>query len=194
MPEPVLAITVVEETTVAAFAAAPHAAPVRNEQLLQACWHARHDLPSVRPPLSTPPNGPWVHAHTATSRRLIVLCGPTVESSRYHPLVMPHAHLLVSATTLSDEECARRGGCDSYAELWTALEAGMPLVLLQTSTSLTTRRARKQLLHRLSKQPAAAAYAWEALAGAELGGSDIKPAGGKEAAPPTVEEGWAAVL
>ena len=46
---------------------------------------------------------------------------------------------------------------------------------------LTTRRARKQLLHRLSKQPVATAYSWQAMAGFPQGG-------------PTTEEGWARVL
>ena len=75
---------------------------------------------------------------------------------RRHPLVLEHAALLVRVAALSDEECARRGGADAYADLWEVLEAGMPLVALEVPAS--TRRARKQLLFRLSKQPAAAHY------------------------------------
>ena len=44
------------------------------------------------------------------------------------------------------------------------------------------RKARKQLLSRLSKQPVAAAYRWLALA---------DPAATNQ---PSVEEGWAAIL
>ena len=89
-----------------------------------------------------------------------------------------HSALLQLVTALSEDECTARGGCDTYADLWAALESGAPLVVLEAPSA--SRRARKQLLHRLSKQPAAAAYAWEALAA------------GSEA--PTAEEGWARVL
>ena len=46
--------------------------------------------------------------------------------------------------------------------------------------SFATRRTRKQLLHRLSKQPVAAQYKWEALA---MGNESLSE-----------EEGWARVL
>ena len=190
LPESVLTLTAIEETRVRARADAPCLAPVRNAQLLSACWLDRHTHPSVMVPTPPTPIEPWAHVFAHTPRRLIVLCGATIASTRHHPLVIEHAALLASTCALSDAECTRRGGCDSYTELWALLEQRTPFVLLQTAA--VTRRARKQLLHRLSKQPAAAEYAWEALGGSELGGVDKQP-GGKEAVPPTLEEGWASV-
>ena len=60
--------------------------------------------------------------------------------------------------------------------------AGDPFVVLEAQCN--TRRARKQLLHRLSKQPIAAQYKWEVLAGPDV----------DSASAPTVDEGWVAVI
>jgi hypothetical protein len=82
---------------------------------------------------------------------------------------------------LTDDECAARGGGDAYADLWRAMEAAEPVVVF--SCTCSTRRARKQLLHRLSKQPAAAGYDLHVLVPV-----------GEQAAAPSLDEGWAAVL
>ena len=60
--------------------------------------------------------------------------------------------------------------------------AGDPFVVLETPCG--TRRARKQLLHRLSKQPIAAQYAWQVLVGPDVDSTSA----------PSVDEGWGAVI
>ena len=115
----------------------------------------------------------------------MVLCsgGPaTVRADVFceHPFLLQHEAVLTRAHLLSEEACARRGGGDAYAELWAAMEAGDPIVVLDAPCG--ARKARKQLLSRLSKQPVAAAYRWLALA---------DPAATNQ---PSVEEGWAAIL
>ena len=103
-----------------------------------------------------------------------------------HPTVVEHMSLLVLVAALSDEACAARCGCDSLADLWDAMEEGCPLIFLEAPCS--TRRARKQLLYKLSKQCVAVEYAWEALIGPSM-------ADALENAPtPALQEGWAAVL
>ena len=92
----------------------------------------------------------------------------------------PFAAVTTRAAVLSEEACAARGGCDAYAELWAAMEAGDPVVLLDTPCS--TRKARKQLLSRLGKQPVAQAYAWHALPDPDASNQ------------PSVDEGWGKVL
>ena len=97
----------------------------------------------------------------------------------------------VDAWLVADKHIKVRGKARDEP-LWQAMETGAPLVVLEAQPeasqasisnkqSFATRRTRKQLLHRLSKQPVAAQYAWEALTvGAEQG--------------PTVEEGWSRIL
>ena len=82
---------------------------------------------------------------------------------------------------LGEEACAARGGCDAHAELWEAMEAGEPVVVLDAPCG--SRKARRQLLSRLTKHAVAAGYTWFALA-------DPLASGHK----PSVEEGWAAIL
>jgi hypothetical protein len=190
-PPAVLASAAHEESAAAAAAAAPYGASISNERLVRSCWPSRHDHPSC----TLAPMGalvdPWAQlCRSSVPRRLVVLCGATLDSVRHHPLMVEHAAALVSVAAISDDECATRGGCDAYADLWEALEAGAPLVVFEVVA--TTRRLRKQLLFRLSKQPAAAAYVWEALSGTDEAAD--RQGGGKESAPPTVEEGWSAVL
>ena len=118
-------------------------------------------------------------------KRLVVLCsgGPAAvraDCFTEHPFLLQHTAVLTRAGVLGGEACAARGGCDAHAELWEAMEAGEPVVVFDAPCG--TRKARRQLLSRLTKQPVAAAYAWLALA---------DPAAANQ---PSVEEGWAAIL
>ena len=134
------------------------------------------------PQTAPEPPSPWSVLLTKARRRLVVLCGCTFASVQYHPAILEHMCVLIQATALSDEACAMRGGCDPLIELWTALEETCPLVFLEAPCS--TRRLRKQLLHKLSKNSLASSYSWEALSGPD------GPFGGSS---PALEEGWAEV-
>ena len=192
----VITLAAHDEAATAAAAISHFRAAARNEQLMRACWPCRQSrLAAAALGASRPPPDPWVRlAGGAQQRRLVVLCGATFESMREHDLLLEHASVLIFVAALSDEACASRGESDTYAPLWRAMETGAPLVVLEAPTeasqassntsnkqSFATRRTRKQLLHRLSKQPVAAQYAWEAL-------TVVADQG------PTVEEGWAKIL
>ena len=100
-----------------------------------------------------------------------------------HPFLLQHAAVLTRAAVLGEEACAARGGCDAHAELWEAMEAGEPIVVLDAPCG--SRKARRQLLSRLTKHgPVAAGYTWLALADPLASGHSK----------PLVEEGWAAIL
>ena len=99
-----------------------------------------------------------------------------------HPFLLQHAAVLTRAGLLGEEACAARGGCDAHAELWEAMQAGEPVVVLDAPCG--SRKARRQLLSRLTKHgPVAAGYTWLALADPLASGHT-----------PSVEEGWAAIL
>ena len=121
-------------------------------------------------------------------KRLVVLCsgGPTsvrADCFAEHPFLLQHAAVLTRAAVLGEEACAARGGCDAHAELWEAMEAGEPIVVLDAPCG--SRKARRQLLSRLTKHgPVAAGYTWLALADPLASGHSK----------PLVEEGWAAIL
>jgi hypothetical protein len=143
-------------------------------------------------------SGQWAQLTAGrTPRRLIVLCGGggadrkrEGEGRTLLALVQAHPRILGNTAALelvgpaSETECAARKLADSFSDVWRAMEDGAPLLILDAVWA-TTRRVRKQLLHRLSKQPVAAQYVWLALQAA--------PAQPGTTAP-TVEEGWAAVL
>ena len=120
-------------------------------------------------------------------KRLVVLCsgGPAaVRADCFveHPFLLQHAAVLTRAGLLGEEACAARGGCDAHAELWEAMQAGEPVVVLDAPCG--SRKARRQLLSRLTKHgPVAAGYTWLALADPLASGHT-----------PSVEEGWAAIL
>ena len=69
----------------------------------------------------------------------------------------------------------------AHAELWQAMKAGESIIMLDAPCG--ARKARKQLLSRLTKQSLAAAYAWVALA--DPAATTNKP---------SIEEGWAAIF
>ena len=160
-PPAVLYTAARQETDAAATADRMHDASVQNEELLPACW---------------------------PSRCLIVLCDGTVDAMSDHPLLLENKALLVTVSPLSEEECVQQGGVDPEAPLWKALEEGCPMVVFEAHA--TTRRAREQLLFRLSKQAAAATYSWEVMAGSDGGAERVAGGKAKEAVPPTKEEGW----
>ena len=101
---------------------------------------------------------------------------------QYHPVLLDHSAMLSVVHGLTDKQCAERGEADAYLELWQAMQAGEPMIVLEAA--LATRRARKQLLHKLSKQPSASRYSWEALVATETS---------EQMALPTLEEGWQTV-
>jgi hypothetical protein len=178
MPLAVLSLASQEETDEARAAAAPHRAHACNEDLLRSVWPCRQArLAASALAHAPPPPSPWTALVASVTPRLVVLCGPTFKEAWLHPVLLENACVLARASLLPDDSCAERGVCDTYAELWAAMDTKAPLIIFETS--FTTRRARKQLLHRLRKQPAAGRYAWEALALDSDG--------------PTTEEGWACV-
>ena len=76
------------------------------------------------------------------------------------------------------------GESDTLGEVWRAMEEKVPLVVVDAVWA-TTRRVRRQILHRLSKKEVASGYVWQALqSGPPLQGD----------AGPSLEEGWAEVL
>eukprot|EP00965_Chrysotila_dentata_P243489 6205446-Pleurochrysis_carterae.AAC.1 len=82
----------------------------------------------------------------------------------------------------TEEDTVQAGASDGLAELWQSMRAGHPAIALLAPCP--TRRARKQLLHKLSKQSCAAAYEWEALGGKDTTGQGT----------PCLDEGWARIL
>lgn len=143
-------------------------------------------------------SGQWVELSALwTPRRLIVLCGgggadrkregegrSLVALVQAHPWALSNTAALELVSPASEAECAARGLSDSFSDVWGAMEDGAPLLVLDAVWA-TTRRVRKQLLHRLSKQPVAAQYVWQALPAAPIHLGTTAP---------TLEEGWAAVL
>lgn len=189
LPLPVLVLAAHDEAAAARAATTHHRAPAHNSAMLRALWpldcrrlvHLTTPSSNARQPPSDVDS--WSKLLSSTSeRRLIVLCGGSLASVKQHAALLEHTPILVLIHILSDEACNQRGGCDSLVDLWGAMESRCPLILLNAQCS--TRRARKQLLHRLSKQSVAAHYTLQALA---LTGADPTSL-------PTLEEGWASVL
>ncbi|KAL1510422.1 hypothetical protein AB1Y20_006730 [Prymnesium parvum] len=175
------------ESDAAAAAMACHSAEVRNAELLEAdraMLQPARSLAAEVCPVQTPTAAEAWAAEVGHfgKKRLVVLCGASLSILLDHPVLLDHAHILECVSALTEEECAARGGCDSLAELWRVLEAGDPFVVLEISCG--ARRTRKQLLHRLSKQPSAAQYSVQVLVGPDL----------DHASTPSVEEGWASVI
>jgi len=186
LPAPVLTFAAQDESAAAREAADLDRAHMLNESLLRACWPPRCRIPSGRALTSSADTiSGWAKLKATLSRRLVVVCGASFASMSEHPTVVEHMSLLVLVTALSDEACAARCGCDSLADLWDAMVEGCPLIFLEAPCS--TRRARKQLLYKLSKQCVAVEYAWEALIGPMADALE-------NASMPALEEGWAAVL
>ena len=187
LPSPVLTFAAIDESAAAREAADLDRAHVLNESLLRACWPPRCRIPSGRALMSSAETiSGWAKLKATLSRRLVVVCGSSFAAMSEHPTVVEHMSLLVLVAALSDEACAARCGCDSLADLWDAMEEGCPLIFLEAPCS--TRRARKQLLYKLSKQCVAVEYAWEALIGPSM--ADAL----ENASTPALQEGWAAVL
>ena len=182
LPADVLALSAREDTAAAAAAAAPYRADIVNTQLVRALWTRRRMLDATAFTPEAPPE-PWASYVVHARARLFIWCSASVGSIHEHPLLLEHASAVESVAALPEEACAERG-CDAYAELWAAMESGSPLLVFETP--FPTRRARKQLLYRLSKQAAAARYTWEAITRPGTEGTD-------NAVLPTLEEGWACV-
>lgn len=130
-------------------------------------------------------------------RRLLVLFGgggekklteadgrPLVDLLDAHPALLANTACLELVRPLSEAECRARGESDTLGEVWRAMEEKVPLVVVDAVWA-TTRRVRRQILHRLSKKEVASGYVWQALqSGPPLQGD----------AGPSLEEGWAEVL
>lgn len=202
LPPAVVLLSAVDEEAAASEADAPHATASRNAQLVSSIWPSHFLVSATKPTLfeeaARAEAEAWrrVDEHF-TPRRLIVLCGGAcgdrkkesdgrslVELLEDHPVLLSNTAALELARPLSEAECSARGLSDTFSDVWLAMEDGAPALVLDAVWA-TTRRVRKQLLFRLSKQPAAAAYAWQALQS-----SPLQPGG----TGPSLEEGWAAIL
>lgn len=186
LPLEVLAFTAQHDADAAQVAAAPDQSEALNASLLRACWSPRLKVPKALAMASPATEATsWSKMLATAPRRLVVLCGASFAAMQNHPAVVEHTSILVHVASLSDEACAARGGSDNLADLWQAMHEGCPLLFLESACS--TRRARKQLLHKLSKQSVAAKYAWEALNG------NAPHAGEGMLTPPALDEGWAVI-
>ena len=179
-----------DEAAAARSAERRHGVEARNRQLLDLNMTAT-GLCDCPPRKLAPSQEELWHKlmQASLSKRLVVYCGGAATSAGgsdrsflEHPAVVAHTAVLELVVMLNQEECTRRGDCDSYTDLWRALEAELPLVVFHAPCA--SRRARKQLLHRLSKAPCATTYVWEALGGGEQPGVPQ----------PSLDEGWARVL
>jgi len=126
----------------------------------------------------------------ALPKRLVVLCGASASAGEAEAAsaLLEHEELRMLAPVLdivcvqTEEDTVQAGASDGLAELWQSMRAGHPAIALLAPCP--TRRARKQLLHKLSKQSCAAAYEWEALGGKDTTGQGT----------PCLDEGWARIL
>lgn len=189
IPLPVLALVAHNEAAAASAVTMHHRARAQNSAMLRTLLpldcrllvNLTMPLPNIRRTPSR--DNSWsMLLSNSSERRLIVICGGSLESAKHHAALLEHTPILVLIHILSDDACNARGGCDSLVDLWGAMENQCPCILLDAQCS--TRRARKHLLHRLSKRSVAAHYTWQALA---LNDDDPTSL-------PTLEEGWTSVL
>jgi hypothetical protein len=205
LPPAVVLLSAAAETAAAEAAGKEFRTEHRNRQRVEAMTpvgalasSARDTELLLQPAWGADWAGQWAELSACwTPRRLIVLCGgggpdrrregdgrSLVALVEAHPRVLSNTAALELVSPASEAECAARGLSDSFSDVWRVMEEGTPLLVLDAVWA-TTRRVRKQLLHRLSKQPLAAQYVWQAVQAApEQPGSTA----------PSLEEGWAAVL